>query len=103
MVMTHEEYEQLVKSAASFGEMSADVQSRILAAEGEEMEKYIRIFTEEKALLAKAYQNFQAETDKVVLDYKAGVQKDKRRKLAAAESGVQRSEESKAEDLLKKL
>lgn len=103
MAMTREEYQQLVKSAVSFQEMSAEIQARILAAEGEEMDKYIQMFEEEKELMAKAYQSFQQETDKIVVDYKVGVQKEKRDKLAAAESGTHDREISKAEDLLKKL
>lgn len=101
--MTREEYQQLVRSALSFKEMSAGIQARILAAEGEEMEKYISMFEEEKKLMAQAYQTFQKETDQIVVDYKVGVQKDKRAKLVSAESGTRSKEIDKAEDLLKKL
>jgi hypothetical protein len=101
--MTREEYEKLVKSCASFREMLPEVQARILAAEGEEMERYIAIFQEEQTLMAQAYQNFEKETDQIVLDYMTGVQKEKRQKLVAQESGARRAEENRAEDLLKKL
>lgn len=101
--MTREEYEKLVRSCASFREMLPEVQARILAAEGEEMERYIAIFQEEQTLMAQAYQNFQKETDQIVLDYRTTVQKEKRNKLVAAESGVRRAEENRVEDLLNKL
>lgn len=101
--MTREEYEKLVKSCASFHEMLPEVQARILAAEGEEMERYIAIFQEEQTLMAQAYQNFEKETNQIVLDYMTGVQKEKRQKLVAAESGVRKREEHRAEDLLNKL
>lgn len=103
MTMTREEYEKLVRSCASFAEMPAGAQERILAAVGEEMERYIAIFQEEQQLMAQAVEDFQKETDQIVLDYKTGVQKEKRAKLVAAESGVRRREEDRAEDLLKKL
>jgi hypothetical protein len=101
--MTREEYEKLVKSSLSFREMDRLTQERILAAEGEDMESYIKLFLEEKELMVKAYRNFQNESDKVVVDYIAQVQKKKHEKLAAAEESVQKKDDDRAEELINKL
>lgn len=101
--MTKEEYEKLVKSAFSFKEMAPDLQKRILAAEGKEMEQYIKMFQEEKQYLTQAYQNFQEETDKIVTDYKVAVKKDKKESLEKKEEKAQTKEEKAAEELLNNL
>lgn len=101
--MTREEYEKLVKSSFSFKEMSPGVQAAILAAEGEEMERYIKMFQEEQQYLTQAYQDFQKETDKIVTDYKTEVKKDKKEALVKKEEKVQSKEEKAAEKLLNNL
>ncbi len=101
--MTREEYEKIVKNSLSFREMDGLTQSQILAAVGEEMERYITMFQQEADLLREAYGNFQKESDQVVLDYKVSVQKDKKEKLTAKEGAARSKEIDKAEDLLKKL
>jgi len=101
--MTREEYEKLVKSAMSFRTMAPDVQARILAATGAEMEKYIEIFQEEMALIGKANQNFQQETQQIVTNCKVKVQKKKVAKLKAKENVAIRQDLDTAESLLKKI
>lgn len=101
--MTKEEYEKLVKSAFSFKEMSPELQTKILAAEGDEMDKYIKMFQEEQQYLTQAYQEFQEETDKIVTDYKVEVKKDKKEALVKKEEKTQSKEEQVAEELLNEL
>ncbi len=101
--MTREEYEKLVKSAYSFKEMSPELQASVLAAEGKEMEQYIQMFQEENQSLTKAYGDFEGENEKIVMDYKVEVKKDRKEALEVEEEKTQSKEEAAAEKLLNKL
>lgn len=94
--MTQTEYQNLAKQCASFQSMPIDVQNQILAAQGAEMESYIQMFSEESAQMNQATQEFQSESDKIILDFK----KAKTTQLKNAETQSRAEEEKLLQNFL---
>jgi len=101
--MTVQEYEQLVRSSASFKEMDLATQMNILSARGESMENYIKIFQEEHDLMKAAAEDFYNKSEQVVLDFKTDVKNAKNNKLKKAENQVKANEEKDLDKLLKSI
>jgi very-short-patch-repair endonuclease len=97
--MTVAEYQEFVKKSSSFQTMSPLEQARILAARGEEMEGFIKIFQEEQALMQNAVADFYDKSEKVVKEFKTEAKEFKKAKLKVAET-VEKKEEVKVTDKL---
>jgi len=67
--MTREEYEKLVKSSAAFQEMDKDMQARILASKGKDMEAYAKIFATEQQEILSAKKELVLTTERVVQQF----------------------------------
>lgn len=99
LLMTVAEYQEFVKKSASFQTMPPLEQARILAARGEEMEGFIKIFMEEQALMQNAVTDFYDKSEKVVKEFKTEAKEFKKAKLKVAET-VEKGEEAKVTDKL---
>ena len=72
--MTRTEYHQLLKSSGGFQKLDVESQQKILEAEGEEMEAYIKIFAAEQDGAVDAKKEFVTSTIKVIESFKKNSQ-----------------------------
>jgi len=101
--MTREEYLKLVKGSAAFKDMDQATQAKILAAEGAQMENYIKIFTEEHDTVESAKKSFKAASDEAVANFKQEVKVITTRALKVSEAESRKKDEEDSEKLLKQL
>lgn len=101
--MSDQEYQQLVRGSASFQDLDANLQAKILEATGEDREGYIRTFQEEAELMKKAVEDFSSQNDQVIADFKATVQNEKSAKIKSAENKAKAQDEEALTDLMNSI
>ena len=99
--MTREEYTQLAKNSESFKGMDKDLQEKVLKAEGDVMEHYISIFTDENKLLNEAYKAFVQDNENILTSFKRNIKNIQATKLKEAENSAVQADTKQAEELLK--
>jgi archaellin len=101
--MTKDEFLQLAEKTYSFTQLSAEKQQEILKLEGEEMDYYAQIFTEENEAMMNAVSTFEADNDKVINDFKISVKKNETQKLKSDEKAERKQDEKELSNLLKEI
>jgi t-SNARE complex subunit (syntaxin) len=101
--MTIEEYTKLLEKSISFKALDEATRATILAARGEEMEKYIKIFQEEQSLLTRAVDNFYEQSEQVMVQFQGDVRKEKQKKLQDKEGEEHQQDEQQLSKLIQNL
>lgn len=101
--MTKEEYQKLARRSVSFKAMDGDQKGKVLVAEGEERESYVKMFEEEAQFVVEAFEELIDANDKIVGDFKADYLKNQRDELKVMAENAQDADVDTAESLLTNL
>ncbi len=99
--MNDKNFKNLLKRSVAFKKMSAAEQKTIRESTAEQRLNYERIFADEAKLLKEVYDHFQGETEMVVVNYKANVQKEARDQIKNKEEQEKASEAMAVDEILK--
>ena len=96
-------YRQMLDGSPVYKKMSPDMQSAILKAQGEDRDKYERIFRTEMQGIASAKTDLLQRNKIAVRDFTAATATVRRQKTQDVESSAKRSDEEAGRSLLREL
>jgi hypothetical protein len=101
--MTGQEYTQLVQSSESFQRLPAELQQKILAAQGAECEKYAALYVKEREMILGVKKDFVAQSSKMITAMTKNGKEIKKKALLRAEQNNRATELARQETLLKQI
>lgn len=102
-MLTQKTYRQMLDGSPVYKKMSPDMQSAILKAQGDDRDKYERIFRTEMQGIASAKADLLQRNKIAVRDFTAATTSIRRQRTQDMETRAQRADEEAGRGLLKEL
>jgi hypothetical protein len=101
--MTKSEYSKLLKDSHIFAGLPPVIKKRVLAASGEEMDRYASIISDANQMMKSAAEDLKKRNEEVVLNCRTEVKTAEKDRMQTVEKSSRREEENRGDKILQQL